>query len=55
MCLSCGYGEPDDDHGDSGHITRTDPRKAGRAADASPAQAADDVGSGMESLGAPPS
>lgn len=41
MCLSCGYGEPDDDRGDTGHITWTDPRNASGAVDNGPEQAAE--------------
>ena len=55
MCLSCGCAEPDDDHGNPDHITWTDLRKASRAADISPAQAAENIRSGTQSLGTPPS
>ncbi|NJP23347.1 hypothetical protein OHB01_37660 [Microbispora hainanensis] len=55
MCLSCGYGEPDDDRGDTGHITWTDPRNASGAVDNGPEQAAGDIGSGTDALGTPPS
>lgn len=32
MCLTCGCGEPDSDHGDSRHITMEDLKKAAEAA-----------------------
>ena len=32
MCLSCGCGEPEADHGDSRHITLEDLRQAAEAA-----------------------
>jgi hypothetical protein len=33
MCLTCGCGIPDDDHGDSRHITMTELRNAAEAAE----------------------
>ncbi len=32
MCVSCGCGEPNDDHGDSRHITLKDVQSAAQAA-----------------------
>ena len=32
MCLSCGCGKPDDDHGDSRNITMSDLKRAAEAA-----------------------
>lgn len=32
MCLTCGCGEPNDDHGDPNHITYEDMKKAAKAA-----------------------
>ncbi|GGO20495.1 hypothetical protein [Microbispora bryophytorum] len=55
MCLSCGYGEPEDDHGSPDHGTWTDPRKTSRVADVDPARVADTIRPGMEALGTPPS
>ncbi len=55
MCLSCGCGEPDDDHGNPGHTTGTDPREASTGGDTGPARAGDDVRPGTEPDGTPPS
>lgn len=35
MCLTCGCGEPHDDHGDPRHITYEDFQKAAEAAEIS--------------------
>lgn len=43
MCLSCGCGEPDADHGDSRHVTMDVLRKAAQAAEISPQEAADNI------------
>jgi hypothetical protein len=43
MCLSCGCGEPDADHGDTRHITMEDLRKAAEAAEISPQEAAENI------------
>jgi hypothetical protein len=43
MCVSCGCGEPNADHGDSRHITMNDVQAAASAADISPAQVADNI------------
>jgi hypothetical protein len=43
MCLSCGCGEPDADHGDSRNITMEDLRKAAEAAEITPQEAADNI------------
>lgn len=32
MCVSCGCGEPNENHGDPSHITMDDLQKAGQAA-----------------------
>ena len=40
MCLTCGCGEPNDDHGDAAHITYDDLKKAADAAEISVAEAA---------------
>jgi hypothetical protein len=39
MCLSCGCGEPDADHGDPRHITMAKLREAAEAAEISPEEA----------------
>ena len=36
MCLSCGCGKPDDDHGDSRNITMNDLKQAAEAAGTTP-------------------
>ncbi len=43
MCLSCGCGEPEADHGDSRHITMNDLRQAAEAAEISPQEAAGNI------------
>ncbi len=43
MCLSCGCGEPEADHGDSRHITLADLRAAAEAAEISAVEAADNI------------
>jgi hypothetical protein len=43
MCLSCGCGEPDADHGDSRNITMDVLKKAAEAGKVSTAQAADNI------------
>lgn len=51
MCLSCGCGEPDNDHGNPDNITAPDMRRAADAAQISPQQAADNIRAGMASQG----
>jgi hypothetical protein len=46
MCLSCGCGAPNDDHGDPANITAQDLQSAAQAADISPEQAAENIRSG---------
>jgi hypothetical protein len=43
MCLSCGCGMPDEDHGDARHITMAVLRKAAEAAEINPQEAADNI------------
>jgi hypothetical protein len=43
MCLSCGCGQPENDHGDDRHITMADLRKAAEAAEIGPQEAADNI------------
>lgn len=40
MCMTCGCGEPHDDHGDPSHITYEDLKKAADAAEISVEDAA---------------
>ena len=40
MCLTCGCGAPNDDHGDPAHITYEDLKKAADAAEISVEEAA---------------
>ena len=47
MCLSCGCGEPNADHGDPRHITIETLQKAAEAAEISPEQAADNISATM--------
>ncbi|MGP3959126.1 hypothetical protein ACTWPT_24275 [Nonomuraea sp. 3N208] len=46
MCLSCGCGEPDNDHGNPANITAQDLRSAAQAAEISPQEAADNIQAG---------
>ncbi len=50
MCLSCGCGEPDADHGDSRHITMAALRAAAEAAEISPQEAADNIKGTLEKM-----
>jgi hypothetical protein len=43
MCLSCGCGEPNNDHGDARNITMEMLKKAADAAEISTTQAADNI------------
>jgi hypothetical protein len=43
MCMSCGCGEPDNDHGNPDHITRERMDRAARAAGTDIEQAADNI------------
>jgi hypothetical protein len=48
MCLSCGCGKPDDDHGNTDHITAEDLQKAADAAGITPTQAAKNISTGLQ-------
>jgi hypothetical protein len=50
MCLSCGCGEPHDDHGDPANITYEDLKRAADAAEVSEEQAADNIKAGLANL-----
>jgi hypothetical protein len=43
MCMSCGCGEPRDDHGNPDNITLDDMEKAAQAAGISTQQAAENI------------
>ncbi len=43
MCMSCGCGEPNEDHGNPDNITLDDLRRAAKAANIEPEQAADNI------------
>lgn len=43
MCLSCGCGEPNADHGDPRHITAQDLRDAAEAAGITQQEAAENI------------
>ena len=43
MCLSCGCGEPDDNHGDPRHITTEMLQAAAEAAEITPDEAAHNI------------
>ena len=43
MCLSCGCGEPDDNHGDPRHITAEMLEAAAEAAEITPEEAANNI------------
>jgi hypothetical protein len=43
MCMSCGCGQVNEDHGNEDNITRADLERAAVAADTTPEQAADNI------------
>lgn len=43
MCMSCGCGSPNDNHGDDRHITQADLDRAAQAANVSREQAAQNI------------
>ncbi len=43
MCMSCGCGEPNEKHGNPDHITLDDLKRAAKAAEIEPEQAADNI------------
>ncbi|MEV4174301.1 hypothetical protein [Nonomuraea sp. NPDC049709] len=47
MCLSCGCGEPNDDHGNAANITAQDLQSAAQAADISPQEVVENIQSGV--------
>jgi hypothetical protein len=48
MCLSCGCGMPNEDHGNPDHITMDDLTKAATAAGISADEAAENISSGLD-------
>ena len=50
MCLSCGCGEPHEDHGDPANITYEDQVRAAQAGGISEEQAADNIKAGLANL-----
>jgi hypothetical protein len=52
MCLSCGCGEPNDDHGDRRHITQYQLEQAAQAAQISPQEAAQNILDGLQEANA---
>ena len=51
MCLSCGCGEPNEDHGDPRNITMQKLEEAAQAADTSTQEAAQNIVEGLQSSG----
>jgi hypothetical protein len=51
MCLSCGCGEPNENHGDPRNITMQKLEEAAQAGDITPEQAAQNIVEGLESSG----
>lgn len=47
MCLDCGCGKPNDDHGDSRHITMNDVERAAEASGISTREAMDNISKGL--------
>jgi len=47
MCLSCGCGEPNEQHGDERHITQANVEAAAQAAEISPQQVAQNILEGL--------
>jgi hypothetical protein len=47
MCISCGCGQPENDHGNKDLITREELDKAAKAAGMSPEDAAKNIASSM--------
>ena len=52
MCLDCGCGEPNDDHGDSRHITMDQLEAAAKASGISTTEAARNIQQGASMSGA---
>ncbi len=52
MCASCGCGEPNDQHGDSRHITGVQLKAAAQAANITPQEAASNLMKSVQGSGA---
>ena len=48
MCLDCGCGKPNDDHGDSRHITMEDIENAAKASEIRVDEAVKNISNGMK-------
>jgi hypothetical protein len=48
MCLDCGCGKPNDDHGDSRHITMNQVEDAAKASEISVDEAVKNINEGMK-------
>ena len=48
MCLDCGCGKPNDDHGDTNHITMKDVEKAAKASEISVEEAVKNMNKAMK-------
>jgi hypothetical protein len=48
MCLDCGCGKPNDDHGDSRHITMNQVEDAAKASEISVDEAVKNINEGMQ-------
>jgi hypothetical protein len=48
MCLDCGCGKPNDDHGDSRHITMNQVEEAAKASEISVDEAVKNINEGMQ-------
>jgi hypothetical protein len=53
MCVSCGCGQPNDDHGDSRNITQNDLNNAAQAAGTTPNQVVQNIQKAMGYSGTP--
>ena len=51
MCMSCGCGQPNNDHGDQRHITQNDLNNAAQAAGITPDQAAQNIQATQSAMG----
>ena len=54
MCLSCGCGEPNEDHGDPSHITHEQLKRAADAAEITTEEAARNIAESLAAIDAKP-
>lgn len=52
MCLSCGCGEPNEQHGDDRHLTMKDIQAAAEASDITPDEVIKNISEGYRSASA---